>query len=182
MRFLLLLLAFCPLCLFAQVQPLVQAHAHNDYEHPKPLLNALQHGFTSVEADIHLIDGELYVAHERPLLKQQDKTLRNLYLRPLQSRIQAQNGQVYPGFEGFFYLMIDVKSNADSTLKVLKSQLDEFRDMICLNRNSVEETNKPVKIFLSGNRPSLETLLQDSVQMIALDGRPGIWAKAFQWP
>ena len=35
-------------------RPLAQAHAHNDYEHPRPLLDALDHRFTSVEADIFL--------------------------------------------------------------------------------------------------------------------------------
>ena len=36
--------------------PLPRAHAHNDYEHPRPLLDALSHGFCSVEADVHLVD------------------------------------------------------------------------------------------------------------------------------
>src|SRR5207237_4622701 len=39
--------------------PLIHAHAHNDYEHTRPLLDALDHGFCSVEADIHLVDGKL---------------------------------------------------------------------------------------------------------------------------
>lgn len=30
------------------VEPLPQAHAHNDYEHPRPLHDALSHGFTSM--------------------------------------------------------------------------------------------------------------------------------------
>ena len=45
-------------------QPLAQAHAHNDYEHERPLFDALEHGFTSVEADVWLVDGELLVAHD----------------------------------------------------------------------------------------------------------------------
>ena len=48
----------------SEVEPLAQAHAHNDYEHPRPLLDALDHGFTSVEADVWLVDGELLVAHD----------------------------------------------------------------------------------------------------------------------
>ena len=34
------------------VIPLARAHAHNDYLHPRPMLDALDAGFTSVEADI----------------------------------------------------------------------------------------------------------------------------------
>ena len=37
--------------------PLAQAHAHNDYEHTRPLHDALDHSFTSVEADVWLVDG-----------------------------------------------------------------------------------------------------------------------------
>lgn len=33
------------------VIPLARAHAHNDYVHTRPLLDALEHGFTSIEAD-----------------------------------------------------------------------------------------------------------------------------------
>ncbi len=36
---------------------LSQAHAHNDYHHALPLLDALAHGFCSVEADVFLVDG-----------------------------------------------------------------------------------------------------------------------------
>lgn len=39
--------------------PWTRAHAHNDYYHRRPLLDALDHGFLSVEADIRLVDSEL---------------------------------------------------------------------------------------------------------------------------
>ncbi len=61
--------------------PLRRAHAHNDYEHPRPLLDALSHGFTSVEADIHLVDGQLLVAHD-PIDLDPSRTLESLYLAP----------------------------------------------------------------------------------------------------
>src|SRR5690242_5509037 len=48
----------------AAIIPLTRAHAHNDYEHTRPLLDALDQGFCSVEADVWLIDGELRVAHD----------------------------------------------------------------------------------------------------------------------
>lgn len=46
----------------AQPAPLERAHAHNDYEHARPLFDALERGFNSVEADVHLVDGRLLVA------------------------------------------------------------------------------------------------------------------------
>ena len=47
------------LALAAEPTPLIRAHAHNDYEHTRPLFDALDHGFGSVEADVHLVDGRL---------------------------------------------------------------------------------------------------------------------------
>src|SRR4051812_48862087 len=65
--------------------PLVHAHAHNDYEHPRPLLDALDCGFCSVEADVHLVGGRLLVAHDAAHLRPA-RTLQSLYLDPLHDR------------------------------------------------------------------------------------------------
>ena len=61
------------------VLPLAKAHAHNDYEHTRPLLDALDHGFTSVESDVWLVNGELLVAHIRKT-KILIAALKSLYL------------------------------------------------------------------------------------------------------
>src|SRR5258708_2801178 len=90
-------------------QPFPQAHAHNDYEHTHPLLDALHFGFTSVEADVYLIKNELQVSHTRPILKA--RSLADLYLGPLDSILRVNRGKVYPGYDGTFYLMIDIKAN-----------------------------------------------------------------------
>ena len=67
------------------LHPLIHAHAHNDYEHTHPLFDALDHGFASVEADIHLVDGQLLVAHSRSEVNP-ERTLQALYLDPLRAR------------------------------------------------------------------------------------------------
>jgi len=69
----------------AEPKPLVNAHAHNDYEHARPLLDALDRGFCSVEADVWLVDGQLLVAHDRGKAKP-GRTLQALYLDPLRAR------------------------------------------------------------------------------------------------
>ena len=61
-----------------------------------PLLDALQQGFCSVEADVHLVDGELFVAHDANEIKP-DRTLRKLYLEPLLARVRAHGGRAYEG-------------------------------------------------------------------------------------
>src|SRR5256885_12298392 len=74
--------------------PLTRAHAHNDYEHTRPLLDALDHGFCSIEADIWLVDGNLLVAHDRGKVKP-DRTLQALYLDPLRERVRRNGGRVF---------------------------------------------------------------------------------------
>src|SRR5581483_11309861 len=73
------------------VKPLVQAHAHNDYEHARPLLDALDHGFCSVEADIWLAPDGLLIGHDKKDLKP-GRTLESLYLDPLRERNRANGG------------------------------------------------------------------------------------------
>jgi len=57
-----------------QPAPLVRVHAHNDYEHARPLFDALDHGFMSVEVDVFLINNQLLVGHD-PTQLRPDRTL-----------------------------------------------------------------------------------------------------------
>src|SRR5690242_16456677 len=93
-----------------ETRPLIRAHAHNDYEHPRPLFDALDQGFCSIEADIWLVDGQLLVAHDRKKVNP-ERTLQALYLSPLQKLIQQNGGGLYPGGPTCT-LLIDIKSEA----------------------------------------------------------------------
>ena len=90
-------------------RPLPVAHAHNDYLHKRPLLDALSHGFCSAEADIFLVEGRLLVAHERSSLDKA-RTLKALYLDPLRQRTRKNSGRVHKGGP-VFTLLIDIKDN-----------------------------------------------------------------------
>lgn len=167
----LLFFVFNSVSLFSQVKPLPNAHAHNDYENARPLQNALDNGFTEVEVDIHLIDGELYVAHDRPLFKNPARTLRTLYLEPLARRVRENGGRVYPDYQGFFYLMIDIKTHPDSTYRVLWQQLQAYTAILSRVNHNSDELGKPVKVFLSGDRPDTDKIAQDSIILAGVDGR-----------
>ena len=104
----------------AQVKPLANAHAHNDYEHASPLLDALAQGFTSVEADVHLAGNELYVSHDAPRGLDSARTLKMLYLNPLRERVRQNAKRVYPGYDGVFRLMVDFKTNGEATCATLR--------------------------------------------------------------
>ncbi len=153
----------------AAVAPLAQAHAHNDYEHDRPLLDALDHGFTSVEADIYLVDGALLVAHNRRDVKP-ERTLEKLYLDPLRERVKANGGSVYPGGKPF-YLLIDLKSDGESTYAALDKALAEYADVVSTVQNGQEEP-KAIQAVISGACPR-ETIVAARVRYAGIDGRMG---------
>src|SRR5436190_17452998 len=127
-------LAIVLVCLFAgplaaaEPKPLQRAHAHNDYEHDRPLLDALDCGFCSVEADVHLINGQLRVAHDsiRALLA---GTLEDLYLDPLAQRVKENGGRVYRGGPAFT-LLIDIKTEPKATYAKVRQVLQLYAPML----------------------------------------------------
>jgi hypothetical protein len=134
----------------ARTTPLPHAHAHNDYRHPRPLLDALDHGFCSVEADVWLVDGQLLVAHDRESVRK-ERTLEALYLGPLHERVATNGGQVYAGGPGIT-LLIDFKSDPTNTYPALLAALRPHAKMLTRFHAESTETNA-VTIVISGNRP-----------------------------
>jgi hypothetical protein len=151
---------------FCAPTPLRSAHAHNDYEHKRPLLDALDHGFCSFEADIHLVNGELLVAHDRLQIRT-NRTLQSLYLDPLRERIRTNGGRVYPaGAE--CTLLIDLKSDWPTTYPVLRKVLEKYSDILSTFREGRKETNAVLAI-ITGTR-SKEMFAGESVRYAAYDG------------
>lgn len=111
------------------VAPLARAHAHNDYEHTRPLLDALERGFTSVEADVWLVGGELLVAHDLSATRP-SRTLRSLYLDPLRRLVQQTGGRVYAGYAFPFMLLVDIKSDAATTYQRLHEQFRDYEPIL----------------------------------------------------
>lgn len=149
------------------VQPLAQAHAHNDYFHARPLLDALEHGFTSVEADVFLHDDRLLVAHFQWQLKHA-RTLQTLYLDPLRERVRAGNGSVYSDGAPF-YLLIDIKDDAQTTYTALTKVLAQYSEMISVVRDGKLEP-KAVNVIISGSRPK-RMMAEEKVRYAGIDGR-----------
>jgi len=80
----------------ADIQPIL-CHSHNDYQRTHPLIDALDNGCISIEADTFQRDDtrdDLRVAHEKRDLKD-DKTLKILYVDPITKRLQAVNEGSY---------------------------------------------------------------------------------------
>jgi len=149
------------------VKPLPQAHAHNDYAHKRPLLDALAQGFTSVEADIFLVDGKLLVGHSTRELKP-ERTLEALYLDPLRACVKEHGGGVYPGGQPF-HLLIDLKSEGASTYRALAKVLEKYGDVVSAVRDGKLEP-KAVNVTISGDRPR-ELMAAETVRYAGYDGR-----------
>jgi len=148
---------------------LPRAHAHNDYLHKRPLFEALELGFGSVEADVFLQGNELRVAHTVFDLRR-ERTLKALYLDPLKSWIRDHGGQIYPDGSGI-WLLIDIKSDAEATYRQIHGQLEEFAEIISSVRDG-EFTARPVTVVISGNRP-VEFMRAQRFRLAGIDGRPG---------
>lgn len=175
-------------------QPLPAAHAHNDYEHDRPLFDALEHGFTSVEADVWLVDGELLVAHDLEDATP-GVTLESLYLDPLDELVRNQGHSVYPHWDGSFQLLIDIKSEGEATYAAIEQELAEHRSIMSPYSNGTTKSG-PVTAIISGNRP-LATMEAQDKRFGFYDGRSADltsgkpaelmplvsdnWTKLFSW-
>jgi hypothetical protein len=130
--------------------PLINAFAHNDYFHKRPLLDALDNGYNHIEADVYLRRGKLIVAHILPMFRR-SKQLENMYFKPLYDRINGNTTDttlpVYP-----VTLMIDIKSGADGTYKKLEILLDKYKSIISGYENG-KFIERQITVVLSGNKP-----------------------------
>ena len=164
---LLLALLLLPAAAAAQTPPMARAHAHNDYEHARPLLDALEHGFDSVEADVYLVDGALLVGHEAKDLRP-ERTLEALYLEPLRGWVRAHGGTVQPGLPPML-LLIDVKTDAESTYAALRAVLRRYADLVAIDAGGAVVPG-PVVAVISGNR-TLPAMRVEPVRFAGYDGR-----------
>ncbi|MDJ0462475.1 phosphatidylinositol-specific phospholipase C/glycerophosphodiester phosphodiesterase family protein [Streptomyces sp. H27-C3] len=150
-------------------RPLSHAHAHNDYEHRRPLLDALSHGFTSVEADIYLVDGQLLVAHD-PVDLDPTRTLESLYLAPLMARVRANHGTVHPGYRRPVQLLVDIKTEGAATYLELHRHLRRYQWMLSTCAQGRVRLGA-VTAVVSGDRAARVPMEAQRVRYASYDGR-----------
>jgi glycerophosphoryl diester phosphodiesterase len=189
----LVLLSLSALAPGAEPVPLIRAHSHNDYQHTRPLQDALDHGFCSVEADVHLVDGQLLVAHNRPQTKP-GRTLQSLYLDPLRERVRQNGGRVYRGGPECT-LLVEFKSDWHTSYPVLREILKQYAEMLTTFRAGAAQTNA-IRVIITGHRAK-EMFAGETVRYASIDGEladldsgaaadliPWIstnWAQSFKW-
>ena len=123
-------------------------HAHNDYEHTRPLLDALDAGFSSVEADVWSFWDGLFVSHFPFFGK--SGPLESWYLDPW---FKTQESKFAPNWKN---LWIDIKGPGDRVERELS------RRLVQLARSIRTGSNRPL-IVLTGDSKMKRTLASESV-------------------
>jgi hypothetical protein len=140
-------------------------HSHNDYWRPVPFYSALSVGAVSIEADVWLVNGTLYIGHEQAALTT-NRTFDNLYIEPILSVLNAQNpitlfnpssskNGVYDTAGGqTLYLFVDVKTDGPTTWPAVVKALQPLRDAGYLtNYTGSSLSQGPVTVIGTGNTP-----------------------------
>lgn len=144
----------------------LNGHAHNDYLNEPPFMLAYNNHFGSVEADIWAEKGELLVAHSKAETKP-ERTIESLYLNPVSSCFEKNNGRAWSDNNSSFELLIDLKTPVDPTLGILIEKLK--KDPLVFdpyaNKNAVQ-------IVITGNRPEPVDFIRYP-DFIFFDGLPG---------
>jgi hypothetical protein len=148
-------------------QALPGAHAHNDYYHQRPLFDALQGGFVSIEADVFLVEGKLLVGHYAHELRP-ERTLASLYLEPLRKHIEASSGRVFEGGERLT-LLVDFKTDGAAAYGALAKLLERY-DGVFFDMKDGKLGPRAVDVVVTGDRP-IDEITRDKQRRVAIDGR-----------
>jgi alkaline phosphatase len=152
---------FISITLYAQpsVYTVSNGHSHNDYEQPVPFKMAYSAGFGSIEADIFLINGALFVAHDTIELKRKI-TMEDSYIKPLLLCMQNNNGYPFADTTKKLQMLIDIKTDSIGTLNKLIEVLKKYFLLI---------NCKSLTWVITGNRPD-ESLFNSYPSFIRFDG------------
>ncbi|KOV57142.1 phosphatidylinositol-specific phospholipase C/glycerophosphodiester phosphodiesterase family protein [Streptomyces sp. MMG1121] len=150
-------------------RPLWNAHAHNDYEHPRPLFDALDHRFGSVEADIFLVGDQLLIGHDSSELDP-TRTLESLYLDPLAAIVKANHASVYRGWRRPLQLLVDIKTEGSSTYLELDRHLRRY-PYLFTRYDHGRIHRGPVTAVISGDRAARVPMEAQQERRAFYDGR-----------
>jgi hypothetical protein len=175
-----------PLVLFAAAsRPAI--HSHNDYWRERPMLEALEAGAGSLEADVFLIDGELRIGHSLAEA-QKGARLQDAYVPFVDHPILHQ--PVPEGRSENVILLVDIKEDGTRAWARLRELLAGVKGRLAGARPG------PVRVVVSGDRDQ-QAILSDPEGLAGVDGRfdepregipawriplvSGSWTSFFAW-
>lgn len=139
---------------FSQVEVVLdRGHAHNDYKHKRPLFDALELGFRSIEVDVFARNGGLKVAHD-PIGLKNKPTIQELYLDPLRDICFDPEKIAYYKLDKSvpLVIMIDFKSAGEKTYEALKKLIEPYKEMLTHYKDG-KIVPGYISLLISGNKP-----------------------------
>lgn len=134
---------------YAQIRVIYVAHSHNDYTRKRPLYDALENGFASIEIDVFERNGKFLVAHTILGIRKH-KTIERMYLEPLKQLVNENNGSVYKNDTTLLEIMIDLKGEwNEEKFKLLQKLLWQYNTVFSFYENGNFVT-KACKLLVSG--------------------------------
>ena len=171
----------------------VPCHSHNDYWRRIPLFEAIRYGCTSVEADVALFGEELFVGHDLSSLTH-NRTFRSLYVDPLVEILDNQNPKTEFGNVsklGVFdtnpaqtlVLLVDLKTQANTTFWAVQSQISALRDKGYLSYyDGTSVISGAVTVVGTGNTPFDMIVANTTYRDIFFDAPIAEFSKKFPSP
>jgi alkaline phosphatase len=133
------------IALLTQAQPvkytIANVHAHNDYDHNVPFVQAYGLQLGSIEADVLWINDTLFVAHGAKYLKR-DVLFESSYLQKLDQFVKEHKGYAYADTSSVLQLLIDLKTDSLQTLNAVVKSIQKFPATI----------NRSVRFVITGNQ------------------------------
>lgn len=154
----------------SMAQPSIpHGHSHNDYMQKRPLYEAIELGYGSLEIDVCLDKhNQIRVAHSTVFLSSK-KTIEEMYFDPIVKMIKEKDTLFKYSGSAPLTLMIDIKTQADSTYIHLKKIFIKYASFITQYKNDQIIYWAPLKICISGNKP-WSAMLKDSLLFAKMDG------------
>jgi len=139
----------------------ITAHSHNDYDQDEPIITAINHGFSSIEADIYYEDSKLYVSHDDKDLEKKS-TLSVQYLDQLVRYLEDDHKDIQ--------LLVDIKNYSVELIELLNQELSTYAQYL-VSRDAPLLTKNKIKIVLSGVIDREKLIADDNNQYLFIDGR-----------
>ena len=152
---------------------LPNGHSHNDYTRNRPLYDALDYGFTSIEVDVYWHEGRMVVTHDDKNLEEK-QIIEELYLDPLRKIVKENNGKVYKDQDVQLVLMVDLKSEKVDTYLALKDIFSDYLDVIERFEYG-KQIDGPIRVLLSGG-PPIKLIEKDKDRFCFVDGSVEQWS------
>lgn len=125
------------------------AHSHNDYQQRRPLDEAIEQGYRSIEVDVIDRRGQVRVTH---LGLWTDGTLKELYLDRLQKLVNERGSVLGDGKKFYIWIEIRWMISSQAIVPMLRELLAQYPMLTVFNPAGDEVKSGPVELILINHK------------------------------